>query len=130
MQAATASMPSGGDSTPPQAGDGFTFEHLADRPELWLDFCADTGDGGNPTYAVARAMAAPSLKVGPSLGCSLFLLFNVEEFLLEFVNVWCVKNSYNYSGAALMLGGPPVPLLAALSLEVIPCVKFAWHNAL
>ena len=29
-----------------------------------------------------------------------------------------------------MLGGPPVPLLAALSLEVVPCVKFAWHNAL
>ena len=85
MQAATASVPSGGDSAPPQAGDGFTFEHLADRPELWLDFCADTGDGGNPTYAVARAMAAPSLKVGPSLGCSFFMLFNVEAALFCWV---------------------------------------------
>lgn len=31
--------------------------------ELWLDFIADTGDGGNPTYAVARALAAPELLV-------------------------------------------------------------------
>jgi hypothetical protein len=31
--------------------------------ELWLDFIADTGDGGNPTYAVARALAAPELVV-------------------------------------------------------------------
>ena len=31
---------------PPREGDGFTFEHLAARDELWLDFCADTGDGG------------------------------------------------------------------------------------
>lgn len=48
---------------PPAAGDGFTYEHLADRSELWLDFCADTGDGGNSTYAVARALAAPRLHV-------------------------------------------------------------------
>ncbi len=63
MQAATATNPPGSASDPPRAGDGFTFEHLADRPQLWLDFCADTGDGGDPTYAVARAMAAPGLKV-------------------------------------------------------------------
>jgi hypothetical protein len=31
--------------------------------ELWFDFIADTGDGGNPTYTVARALAAPSLTV-------------------------------------------------------------------
>lgn len=31
--------------------------------ELWLDFIADTGDGGNPTYAVARALAAQELVV-------------------------------------------------------------------
>ena len=28
-----------------------------------MDFIADTGDGGNPTYAVARALAAPALTV-------------------------------------------------------------------
>eukprot|EP00775_Hariotina_reticulata_P014455 gene14455-14568_t len=31
--------------------------------ELWFDFIADTGDGGNPTYAVARALAAPQLEI-------------------------------------------------------------------
>lgn len=62
MQAATAAERLPGDA-PPQDGDGCTFEHLADRPELWLDFCADTGDGGDSTYAVARALAAPSVTV-------------------------------------------------------------------
>lgn len=38
-------------------------EHLASRQEVWLDFMADTGDGGNSTYAVARALAAPQLPV-------------------------------------------------------------------
>lgn len=67
LQAAIATTPPGTASDPPRAGDGFTFEHLADRPQLWLDFCADTGDGGDPTYAVARAMAAPGLKVCPAV---------------------------------------------------------------
>lgn len=71
MQAATATTPAGGASDPPRAGDGFTFEHLADRPQLWLDFCADTGDGGDPTYAVAQAMAAPGLKVAVPAGTQL-----------------------------------------------------------
>ena len=38
---------------PPREGDGFTFEHLAAREELWLDFCADTGDGGCATLLAA-----------------------------------------------------------------------------
>jgi hypothetical protein len=39
----------------------------APRDELWLDFACDTGDGFNPTYAVAYAMAQPSLTVdGPA----------------------------------------------------------------
>lgn len=46
MQAATSEEPPGGGQQPPRAGDGFTFEHLAAREELWLDFAADTGDGG------------------------------------------------------------------------------------
>lgn len=47
----------------PAHGDGLTFDHLMDREELWFDFCADTGDGGNSTYTVARALATPQLKV-------------------------------------------------------------------
>jgi hypothetical protein len=36
-----------------------------DRPrsELWLDFISDTGDGWNPTYAVAYAAAQPALRI-------------------------------------------------------------------
>ena len=78
VQAATATPPPGSASDPPRAGDGFTFEHLADRPQLWLDFCADTGDGGDPTYAVARAMAAPGLKVHERLTCILAGEFNQQ----------------------------------------------------
>jgi len=52
---------------PPAHGDGRTFEHLAlgETPPggLWLDFTADTGDGGDATYTVARALAAPRLAV-------------------------------------------------------------------
>lgn len=46
VQAATGAGPPGGGSGPPREGDGFTFEHLAEKKELWIDFCADTGDGG------------------------------------------------------------------------------------
>ena len=42
---------------------GGAQEHLAARTEAWVDFMADTGDGGNPTYAVARSLAAPQLPV-------------------------------------------------------------------
>jgi hypothetical protein len=34
-----------------------------DRDEIWIDYVADVGDGWNPTYAVARAMAAPQLEL-------------------------------------------------------------------
>ena len=86
VQAATATPPPGSASDPPRAGDGFTFEHLADRPQLWLDFCADTGDGGDPTYAVARAMAAPGLKVHERLTCILAGEFNqqIVQMLADF----------------------------------------------
>ncbi len=63
MQAATSAVPPGAGREPPAAGDGFTYEHLAEREEVWLDFMADTGDGGDPTYAVARALAAPWLPI-------------------------------------------------------------------
>lgn len=65
LQVATGTLGNGPDPAP-QDGDGFTYEHLAHKDELWFDFCADTGDGGDPTYAVARCMAAPQLQVrGP-----------------------------------------------------------------
>ncbi|CAD7700191.1 unnamed protein product, partial [Ostreobium quekettii] len=57
MQAATS--PSWCDR--PHHGDGFTYEQFDDQEELFFDFCADTGDGGNSTYTVARALAAPTI---------------------------------------------------------------------
>ncbi|KAH7429398.1 hypothetical protein KP509_09G046200 [Ceratopteris richardii] len=43
--------------------DDFLYNHLSQREELWFDFMADTGDGGNPTYTVARLLAKPLLNV-------------------------------------------------------------------
>jgi len=45
-------------------GDSLPFEDMSDRSEAWFDFCADTGDGGNSTYSIARCLAAPSINVG------------------------------------------------------------------
>lgn len=44
--------------------DEFLYEHLSKRDDLWFDFMADTGDGGNSTYSVARLLAQPFLKMG------------------------------------------------------------------
>eukprot|EP01018_Ginkgo_biloba_P035206 Gb_09078 [translate_table: standard] len=43
--------------------EGFLYDHLSTKTELWFDFMADTGDGGNSTYTVARLLAKPSLRV-------------------------------------------------------------------
>ncbi|GIL77238.1 hypothetical protein Vretifemale_6729 [Volvox reticuliferus] len=66
MQAATAASMADSFNDTPNEGDGFTYEHLEERQQLWIDFIADTGDGGNPTYAVAAALAAPALTVAVS----------------------------------------------------------------
>ncbi|KAG0612584.1 hypothetical protein M758_6G039400 [Ceratodon purpureus] len=39
------------------------YSHLSKKKELWMDFMADTGDGGNSTYSIARLLAQPSLCV-------------------------------------------------------------------
>ncbi|PKA64069.1 hypothetical protein AXF42_Ash005081 [Apostasia shenzhenica] len=39
------------------------YDHFSKKEELWFDFMADTGDGGNSTYAVARLLAQPSIRV-------------------------------------------------------------------
>lgn len=43
-------------------GDCF-FDHLRENEDLWFDFMADTGDGGNSSYSVARLLAQPSIRV-------------------------------------------------------------------
>ncbi|KAL5198031.1 hypothetical protein ABZP36_001543 [Zizania latifolia] len=44
-------------------GSDLLYDHLDEKDELWFDFIADTGDGGNSTYAVARLLAQPSLVI-------------------------------------------------------------------
>lgn len=39
------------------------YDHFCKRDDLWFDFIADTGDGGNSSYAVARLLAQPSLQI-------------------------------------------------------------------
>jgi Calcineurin-like phosphoesterase len=40
----------------------------SERQELWLDYVADTGDGFDPTYAVARLVAADHLDLDAATG--------------------------------------------------------------
>ncbi|KAE8729191.1 Calcineurin-like metallo-phosphoesterase superfamily protein isoform 2 [Hibiscus syriacus] len=43
--------------------DDLLYDHLSEKTDLWFDFMADTGDGGNSSYAVARLLAQPFLRL-------------------------------------------------------------------
>lgn len=43
--------------------DDMLYDHFSEKDDLWFDFMADTGDGGNSSYSVARLLAQPSLRV-------------------------------------------------------------------
>lgn len=45
-----------------QKGD-LLYDHFSEREDFWFDFMADTGDGGNSSYAVARLLAQPSIRI-------------------------------------------------------------------
>ncbi|KAF5444984.1 hypothetical protein F2P56_034075 [Juglans regia] len=50
-----------------QDDDGdFLYELHSEKKELWFDFMADTGDGGNSTYTVARLLAQPRIDLEDS----------------------------------------------------------------
>ncbi|KAL4279422.1 hypothetical protein GQ457_03G039710 [Hibiscus cannabinus] len=36
--------------------DDLFYDHLSEKEDLWFDFMADTGDGGNSSYTVARCL--------------------------------------------------------------------------
>ncbi len=48
----------------------FDYSEEAAGEDFWLDYVADTGDGWNSTYAVARLLALPSLEVKDPQGQS------------------------------------------------------------
>lgn len=42
------------------------YDHFSEKEDFWFDFMADTGDGGNSSYAVARLLAQPGIRVSRS----------------------------------------------------------------
>ena len=65
--------------------DGPEPDIARERDELWIDFICDTGDGWNPTYAIAYAAAQDQLKVADGKGGTIdlprgdVLLFGGDE---------------------------------------------------
>ncbi|KAI4336952.1 hypothetical protein L6164_015419 [Bauhinia variegata] len=57
MQAAMSKVDNGA-----QEGD-LLYDHFSEKDDFWFDFMADTGDGGNSSYAIARLLAQPSICV-------------------------------------------------------------------
>ncbi|XP_050364199.1 uncharacterized protein LOC126782895 [Argentina anserina] len=57
MQAAMSKISDGASQ-----GD-LLFDDFVEKDDLWFDFMADTGDGGNSSYSVARLLAQPSINV-------------------------------------------------------------------
>ncbi|MDE1148853.1 MAG: hypothetical protein PW843_19985 [Azospirillaceae bacterium] len=52
----------------PTALDPTYRYQVADGESFWFDFMADTGDGWNSTYAIARLLADPDLRPAPLSG--------------------------------------------------------------
>ncbi|KAL7117096.1 hypothetical protein ACP275_03G049900 [Erythranthe tilingii] len=46
--------------------DDLLYDQFSEQDELWFDFMADTGDGGNSSYSVARLLAQPSIRIRDS----------------------------------------------------------------
>lgn len=44
----------------------YLHDDFSTKEELWFDFMADTGDGGNSTYTVARLLAQQEIKIDSS----------------------------------------------------------------
>ena len=43
--------------------EDFLYDHFSVKDDLWFDFMADTGDGGNSSYTVAKLLAQPSIQL-------------------------------------------------------------------
>ncbi|WP_437970434.1 calcineurin [Sorangium sp. So ce260] len=48
----------------PQPPFDYAVRNSLPRDEIWIDYVADTGDGFNPTYAIASLLARPTLSLG------------------------------------------------------------------
>ncbi|CAK9185854.1 unnamed protein product [Ilex paraguariensis] len=54
----------------------------SNEDDLWFDFMADTGDGGNSSYTVARLLAQPSIRVRSGSGDSMLKLLRGKLLLI------------------------------------------------
>lgn len=43
--------------------DDLLYDQFSEEDDIWFDFMADTGDGGNSSYSVARLLAQPTIHV-------------------------------------------------------------------
>ncbi|KAK3126151.1 hypothetical protein QOZ80_7AG0552370 [Eleusine coracana subsp. coracana] len=59
MRMMQAAMKGPANDTP---NDDLLYDYLSEREDLWFDFVADTGDGGNSSYTVSRLLAQPSIQ--------------------------------------------------------------------
>lgn len=50
------------------------YDHFSEKEEMWFDFMADTGDGGNSSYTVARLLAQRSIHLTTGDGDSVHSL--------------------------------------------------------
>lgn len=50
------------------------YDHFSEKEEMWFDFMADTGDGGNSSYTVARLLAQRSIHPTTGYGDSVHSL--------------------------------------------------------
>lgn len=57
MQAAMSKVHDGAER------EDLLYSQFNEKDDLWFDFMADTGDGGNSSYAVARLLAQPTINV-------------------------------------------------------------------
>nr|GMC52332.1 uncharacterized protein LOC109149584 [Ipomoea batatas] len=57
MQAAMSGDQAGGKQ------EDLLYDQFSEKDGMWFDFMADTGDGGNSSYTVARLLAQPSIHV-------------------------------------------------------------------
>jgi hypothetical protein len=103
------------DVGPPQEVFDYSQENGKENRELWFDYLADTGDGWNPTYAIASLVAQEALAIGDlTLKRGRFLVLGGDE-------VYPVGSKENYRDrfkapfeAALPETKPPHPDLFAI----------------
>jgi hypothetical protein len=58
------------------------YQYGKESEDFWFDFVADVGDGWNPTYAIARLLAEPELRVdghGEPLPAGRFLVMGGDQ---------------------------------------------------